>query len=67
MSSRNCQRLAPATKKMVKAVIVRTPVVPRSGSLSTSRMTGPAMSRNGSVPAAMLLILVPRVAIQWAR
>ena len=41
---------APATNHIVNAVSVMTIVVPRSGSLKTSAMTGPAMSRNGIVP-----------------
>ena len=52
MSSSRCQMLPPATKNIVNAVSVMTPVVPRSGSSATSTMTRPTMSRNGNVAVA---------------
>ena len=59
--------LAPATKNIVNAVTVITIVVPRSGSLNTSAITGPAMSRNGTMPCRNLPTSGPRFASQWAR
>ena len=51
---------APATNHIVKAVSVMTMVVPRSGSLKTSAMTGTAISRNGTVPAQNRPTRTPR-------
>ena len=44
-----------------------TDAVPRSGSSSTSMTIGPAMTRNGIVPAQNPFTAVPRVANQCAR
>ena len=66
-SAPSCRRLAPATKNIVNAVSVMTIVVPRSGSLKTSAITGSAMSRNGTVPDRKPPIALPLFAIQWAR
>ena len=52
---------------MVKTVTVMTMVVPRSGSLNTSAITGTTMIRNGTVPPQKVRTRVPRFAIQWAR
>ena len=60
-------RFAPATKNIVNAVSVMTLVVPRSGSLKTSAMTGATMIRNGTVPPQKPRIRPPRLANQWAR
>ncbi len=54
-------------KNIVKTVNVMTIVVPRSGSLNTSAITGTTMIRNGTVPPQKLRMRVPRFAIQWAR
>ncbi len=67
MITASCHRLAPATKNIVNAASVMTPVVPRSGSSATSAMTLPAMHRNGSVPPNRPPTLVPRRVSQWAR
>ena len=60
-------RFAPATKNIVNAVSVMTPVVPRSGSLKTRAMTGATMIRNGIVPPQKPRMPPPRLANQWAR
>ncbi len=67
ISTAKRRRLAPATKNIVKAVSVMTIVVPRSGSLKTSPITGRAMMRNGIVPLRKPPIALPLFAIQWAR
>jgi hypothetical protein len=59
--------LAPATNHIVNAVSVITIVVPRSGSLNTNAITGPAISRNGIVPAQNRPTRRPRLANQCAR
>ena len=53
-STARWNEFAPATKNIVNAVRVMTIVVPRSGSLNTSAMTGAMISRNGTVPAQNL-------------
>ena len=54
-------------KNIVKTVNEMTIVVPRSGSLNTSAITGRTMIRNGTVPPQKLRMRVPCFAIQWAR